>query len=484
MHISSSPPFATLAAAAGLATDGVERPVICIQGLGFVGAAMAAACATAKDEHGQPRFNVIGIDLATAEGEKRIKALNLGLFPFETIDRKLAAAVKEARDAGTLIATSDPVAYSLASVIVVDIHLDVQGQDRDAKVDFSGFRKAIATIGGNAQPGCLVVVETTVPPGTCKTVVSVELAAALKARNLPEDSLLVAHSYERVMPGEDYLDSIVNYWRVYAGHDDAAALACEKFLSCIINVRDFPLTRLADTTASETAKVLENSYRAMTIAFMEEWGRFAEAAGFDLFQVVEAIRKRPTHSNMRMPGFGVGGYCLTKDPLLALVGARDLLGHGELDFSFCRQAITLNRAMPLVSLDKLAKHLGGLASRRILLVGVSYRPGVADTRYSPSQTFVEQARAAGATVLCQDPLVGYWEEMAEMVPADLPPPNGLDAIVLAVGHRDYAAMDFTAWLGHARPLVLDANNVLSQDQRAGLAALGCRVESIGRGTGV
>ena len=72
--------------------------------------------------------------------------------------------------------------------------------------------------------------------------------------------------------------------------------------------------------------MLENSYRALTIAFMEEWGRFAEAAGFDLFEAIDAIRMRPTHSNMRQPGFGVGGYCLTKDPLFAEFGARELLG--------------------------------------------------------------------------------------------------------------------------------------------------------------
>jgi nucleotide sugar dehydrogenase len=315
-------------------------------------------------------------------------------------------------------------------------------------------------------------------------VVVPELAEALRYRGLPEDTLLVAHSYERVMPGEGYLDSIVNYWRVYAGHDEKAAAACEAFLSKVVNIHDYPLTRLPHTVASETAKVLENSYRAMTIAFMEEFGRFAEAAGFDLFKVVEAIRMRPTHSNMRTPGFGVGGYCLTKDPLLPLVGARDLLGRGDLDFPFCRQAIQANRAMPLVSVERLETLLGGLGGRRILLLGVSYRPGVADTRYSPSQTFVEAVRAKGGDVVAQDPMVGFWEELGEEVLVELPPPDGFDAVVMAVSHDQYRQVDFGTWLGSVRPLVLDTSNVLDDRQRTLLRQLGCRVESVGRGDGL
>jgi nucleotide sugar dehydrogenase len=445
---------------------------------------MAAAVAAARDEAGRPRFHVIGLDLPTPEGQKRIDALNQGRFPFETADAALAAAVLRGRETGNLIATSDSAVYGLASVVVVDIHLDVQGAGREATVDFTGFRKAVATVGAHARPGCLVVVETTVPPGTCSKVVVPELAAALKRRGLPEDCLPVAHSYERVMPGDGYFDSIVNYWRVYSGHDERAAEACEAFLSTVINTRDYPLTRLPHTVASETAKVLENSYRATTIAFMEEWGRFAEAAGFDLFKVVDAIRMRPTHSNMRTPGFGVGGYCLTKDPLLPLIGARELLGRGDLDFPFCRQAIEVNRAMPLVSADRLSTLLGGVAGRRVLLMGVSYRPGVADTRYSPSQTFVERLRRDGAKLLSQDPLVGFWEELGEEVPVELPAAAGLDAVVLAVPHPQYRDLDFAGWLGDSRPLVLDASGVLTDAQRRQLRGLGCRVESIGRGEGL
>ena len=114
------------------------------------------------------------------------------------------------------------------------------------------------------------------------------------------------------MPGKNYFDSIINYWRVYAGIDKKSADRCERFLSKIINIKDYPLSRLKNTISSECGKVLENSYRAVNIAFMEEWGRFAEDANIDIYEIVKSIRLRPTHQNIRQPGFGVGGYCLTK----------------------------------------------------------------------------------------------------------------------------------------------------------------------------
>jgi nucleotide sugar dehydrogenase len=458
-----------------------DRAVVCVQGLGFVGAAMALAVASARDERGMPRFSVVGLDLPTPLGQERIDALNRGEFPFRTSDPALAAAAAATRRAGNLTATSDPATLARADVVVVDVHLDVGVEGKEAAVDFAPFRAAVLTVGTHVRPGALVIVETTVPPGTCERVVAPELAGAMRARGLPEDAVLLAHSYERVMPGEDYLASITNFWRVYSGRTPEAADACERFLSQVINVRDFPLTRLASTTASETAKVLENSFRATNIAFIEEWGRFAEAVGIDLFEVIEAIRVRPTHCNIRQPGFGVGGYCLTKDPLFAGIAARDLFGRPDLEFPFSQMAVRVNARMPLVTVERLRTVLGDLAGKRVLLMGVAYRPEVADTRYSPAQTFVEEMRRRGAVVLVHDPLVTDWPELQTTVASELPAASALDAVVMAVPHRAYRELDLAAWLGGARPVFLDANAVLTPAQRRALRAAGCPLHAIGEG---
>jgi UDP-N-acetyl-D-mannosaminuronate dehydrogenase len=179
----------------------------------------------------------------------------------------------------------------------------------------------------------------------------------------------------------------------------------------------------------------------------------------------------------------VGGYCLTKDPLFGALAARDLFGL-ENAFPFSTLAVETNQRTPRVTLERLQSMLGGsLSGKTLLLLGVSYRQDVGDTRYSPSETFVREARARGARVIPHDPLVGHWDEMKEDVARELPGTAGVDAIVFAVPHRDYRTLDFRAWLGGRTPAIFDAFSVLTREQREALRALGCRVESIGRGEG-
>jgi UDP-N-acetyl-D-glucosamine dehydrogenase len=460
-----------------------SRQLVCVQGLGFVGAAMAVAIAQARNPEGNPYFYVVGIDLPTPEGLARINAINEGVFPFECEDAKLTDAMRQAHQDGNFLATPDPEAYKSAKVVVVDINLDVVYENGKPLVALEGFKKAIETLAVSMPPGCLVVVETTVLPGTCANVVAPIFARGAAARGLPEDAFLLAHAYERVMPGREYFDSIVNFWRVYSGHTQAAADACENFLSKVIDVKKFPLTRLSSTTASETGKVLENSYRAVNIAFMEEWGRFAERLNLDLFEVIRSIRVRPTHVNIRQPGFGVGGYCLTKDPLMASIAARDIFNFTDLEFPFCKMAVDINRLMPLVTIKKVEELLGGaLKDKRILLMGISYRQDVGDTRHSPSQIFFEEARKRGAQIICHDPYVSHWLEMNLTLKSDLPDPQGIQAVVFAVPHEPYRQLNISTWLQGVRPYIIDSNDVLTPSQLQDLRENYISVWRIGRGT--
>jgi UDP-N-acetyl-D-glucosamine dehydrogenase len=458
------------------------RQLVCVQGLGFVGAAMAVAVANAKDAAGRVCFDVVGVDLPTKEGKSRIESLNTGHFPFESGDAELECAVQKAHLEGNLIATTDDSYYSRASIVLVDVHCDIRYANGKVEADLQTLRKAIALIGQRIQPGTLIIVETTVPPGTCAHLIAPTIQAGFRERGLPEDSFYLAHSYERVMPGRDYYRSIVNFWRVYAGHTPEAGERCAAFLRQVINTKEYPLSRLDTTTASETAKVLENTFRAATIAFIDEWGRFAEAAGIDLFQVLDVIRVRPTHSNIRQPGFGVGGYCLTKDPLFGKFAAEEFFGRTDLDFPFSMAAVRTNNEMPIWSVRRLQELVGGgLEGKKILLLGVTYRPDVADTRYSPSAIFLAEAERLGAQVTCYDPLVSMWPELSRPVETKLPAAGAFDAVVFAVSNKSYQALDLRAWIGRSKPIVLDANDVLTKQQRQTLRGLGCEVQSIGRG---
>ena len=483
MSEQSSTDLAALAAAEGVEVEvDPGRRVVVVQGLGFVGSAMATACAAATGEDGRAAFTVVGVDVPDELGRARIDSVNAGSFPFETSDQEIGLAIAEARKRGNLVATADERAYSLADVVVVDVAFDIDWRAEQPKLLPGSFEKAIRVIGRNVRPGALVLVETTVPPGATEKIVVPALAEELQARGIDPGQVLVAHSFERVTPGSDCLSSVTDYWRVYAGSTEAAADAAEAFLRVVVNTDDYPLRRLATATASETAKVLENTFRATTIALMEEWSRFAEMTGIDLYEIVDVVRMRPTHANIRTPGFGVGGYCLTKDPLFASLAASSLWDE-PVEFPFSSAAVRINDQSPLVTLGRVEELLGGdVSGRTLLLAGVSYRPDVADTRYSPSESFVRAAEARGATVLTNDPLVGHWHEMDREVPAELQSPAGVDAIVFAVPHSLYRGLDLATWLGGARPVIFDACGVLSAEQRTAAMELGCTVAGIGRGT--
>lgn len=453
----------------------IETRTVVVMGLGFVGSAMAVATAMSQ------KYKVIGLDLPTPEGLRRANALANGDFPFATGDAAIVEGAKTAAQSGLLTAVTTPSILKLADIVIVDVHLDLEDAASEPTAQFDSLSSAIQQIGEYAKQRTLVLVETTVPPGTCEKIVAPLLNHACRQRGLSADSLLLAHSYERVMPGNDYLNSIRSFWRVYAGNTKEAAAACKAFLETVINTSAFPLVELENTTASETAKILENSYRATNIAFIEEWGKFAEEVGIDLFSIIDAIRMRPTHSNIRHPGLGVGGYCLTKDPLFGIAGSKQNFGL-HCDFPFSRAAVTANSRMPLHSAARLEEFVGGnLNGLRIALMGVSYKCDVADTRHSASQPLVEEIEIKGGKIECFDPHIDWWQELNRPVSRNLPDPKVFDVVIFAVPHAIYRQLNIEDWLSGSRPLIFDANAVLQGDGWNTLSRLKIRYYVIGRG---
>ncbi|MCH8476710.1 MAG: hypothetical protein LAT56_02060 [Wenzhouxiangella sp.] len=207
--------------------------------------------------------------------------------------------------------------------------------------------------------------------------------------------------------------------------------------------------------------------------------------GIDLYEVVGAIQKRPTHANIRYPGLGIGGYCLTKDPSFAPAAARQLFGL-SLEFPFSRLAVTESAAMPPHGVARLTELLGGsVVGKRILMCGVSYRQDVADTRYSPSETVYRELVGKGANVDFHDPFVSWWDELDCAVPDKLPCPDDYDAVLFAIPHAEYKALDLAEWISDKNnTLVLDAYLVFSAEQRRAFRQKGVRMEAIGVGDGL
>lgn len=429
------------------------KKIVCIQGLGFVGTAMALVVANSK-----ANYCVIGVDLPSESSFWRIGDFNSGILPLISSDEKIQRYYDAALTAGSVQATHDENAYKFADVIVIDINLDVQKNSASDMtlgsfdVDLSPFKLAMETVFNNCKEDALILVETTVPPGACEKIIWPIAQRIFKNRGLNINKMKLAHSYERVTPGPNYIDSIENFHRVYSGINEHSADAAESFLSDVINVKNFPLRRLSKTTASETAKVLENSYRAMNIAFIQEWTEFAELSGVNLYEVIDAIRVRPTHRNIMRPGLGVGGYCLTKDPLLASWASQSLFNGGQLYQS--ETAVRINDKMPLHTLKIILNYFqNALNFKRILLMGVSYLNDVGDTRFTPVGLLYEQLVSRGADVTLYDPYLSVWPEKSLTVENVMPSEN-FDIVVVNLAHSVFYSDDCVAKINEINPAVL------------------------------
>lgn len=419
----------------------INKKIIAIQGLGFVGSVMSLVCANAINGD----YAVIGVDLPTEKGKKIINGLNNGVFPLVAEDPKINKLFNDTIAKGNFLATYDTKAFKYADIIIVDINLDVKKKNSDSgalesyDLNLESFQKSIRSIGNKCKKDALILIETTVPPGTCNNVVSPIINKCLLNRNLDSDEIKIGHSYERVMPGPNYIDSIQSFYRVYSGIDEKSAKATKHFLKTIIRTDEYPLTKLNGTNATEMAKVLENSYRAMNIGFMVEWSRFAEESNVNIYEVIDAIRLRPTHSNLMYPGIGVGGYCLTKDGLLASWARQNLIGVNNEPLLQTENAISVNDQMPRYAFNFLKKMHSDIANKNILFLGVSYRGDVGDTRSAPVKLFYDLLLKDKANITCHDPYFDYWDEQSLDIEKDLK--NALskdfDIIIISTGHSLY-----------------------------------------------
>ena len=444
-----------------------NKKIVVVQGLGFVGAVMSLVCANSDED-----YAVIGVDVADKKNYWKIKNINEGVFPVIADDPNIELFYNNSIKKNNFYATFDPYAYSLANVIIVDINLDVQkkktqnGDLIDFNVNLNPFKNAISTIGMNCKEDVLILVETTVPPGTCLKVVKPTIEKELIKRGLSSLKFSLGHSYERVMPGPEYIDSIKNFYRVYSGINKISADKTEIFLKTIISTKKYPLTRLENTNATELSKVLENSYRAMNIAFITEWSRFAEDSEVNLYEVIDAIRMRPTHSNIMYPGIGVGGYCLTKDPLLASWSKTELF-NSNTALKQSINGVQTNDKMPKFAFDFMKKVFGfkSLKKIKILLLGVSYRSNVGDTRYSPVESFYNYCINDSAIISVHDPYVTYWEEIGINVDKDLYDilSDNFHLIVISTGHDQYKTSEFINFLKNKNSLkILDTVGLLDE----------------------
>ena len=491
-----------------------NQEIVVVMGVGFVGAVMAAIVADTVDEYGKPTKFVIGMQRPSVRSFWKIPMLNKGISPVKAEDPEVEPMIRRCViDKKTLVATYVYDVLQFADVVIIDVQLDYHknelGNVRNGQVEMTALEESFEVIAKHIKPDALVLIETTVAPGTTEQVAFPVMKKIFRQRGIEHDPLL-AHSYERVMPGREYVASIRDFWRVCSGVNEQAKERVIKFLNEVINTRKFPLTVLDRPIESETAKIVENSYRATILAFMDEWSTFAERNGVDITKVIKAIKVRPTHSNMSFPGTGVGGYFLPKEGGLGVWAYKHILGFEDDIFKITPIAIDINDTRPLHAAQMVRDALRNMnvpiANADVLVLGASYREDVGDTRYSGSEIMIRRLSEMGAEIHVHDPYVDQWWEFTNQeeypqvgrsvffrnqkklkgleVKKDLKKVlKGIMALVFAVRHKAYLDLDPDHVIKDVgRPIaIVDCFGVLDDVKIKRYLELGCEVKGLGRG---
>jgi nucleotide sugar dehydrogenase len=371
---------------------------------------------------------VIGTDV----NADTVDAVNAAREPFPG-EAHLDDYIKEVVTAGKLRATTDTAAAvgeSEAVVVVVPLFVDESGVP-----DFAWMDSATRDIARGLKPGTLVSYETTLPVGTTRNRFApmLEEVSNLKAG---KDFNLV-FSPERVFTGRVFAD-LRKYPKLVGGINDASTEAGVKFYEQVLEfdkrddlARPNGVWNLGTSEASELAKLAETTYRDVNIGLANQFAQFAASNGIDVYAVIEACNSQP-FSHIHQPGIAVGGHCIPIYPRMYL--------WNDPEATVVRAAREANVGMPAYAVSLLAKELGGLAGKRVVVLGASYRGGVKETAFSGVFRVVHELESAGALVSVQDPMYTD-EELAKYGWAPYSFGQEADAAIVQADHSEYSRLD-------------------------------------------
>jgi len=410
---------------------------LCVIGLGYVGLPTAVVFASRG-------YNVVGVDVDV----KKVEAVNGGRCYIG--EPGLDGLLREAVSKGFLRATTDAVeAIRESDAVVIAMPTPV----RDGVADLSYLKQALLAVREGLHRGLLVVIESTIPPGT-----TVGFAKPLLEESglRVEEDFYLAHVPERIAPGRA-IHELLHEPRVVGG---VGPRSTEKALELYtrVNPRLYP----TDATTAEFVKLVENTFRDLNIAFANLLALMAEKLGIDVY---EAIRLANTHPrvNIHMPGAGVGGPCLTKDPYMLASLYREFWGTQLIEL-----ARKINEYMPRHTVEIVERALrdAGLSVRgaKIAVLGAAYKGGVDDTRESPAKHVVKELLEKGARVVVYDPYTAesFGAERAESLEEAV---RDADVVVIVTDHPEFKALDLEGIAKLVRHrVVVDGRRVVEPHQ--------------------
>jgi UDP-N-acetyl-D-glucosamine dehydrogenase len=414
----------------------MESRRLVVMGQGYVGLPLALRAA-------ETGFSVTGYD----PHEPTVKTLNAGHSHIDDIsDREVAEALTSG-----YIASGDPAVLQDADVIVVCVPTPLS---EAGGPDLTAVESAADTIGQHVRPGTLVVLESTTYPGTTEE----QFAPRVLAAGHSVDDVLIAFSPERIDPGNPTY-GVRNTPKVVGGLTPEATAAAKAFYGAFIDT----IVEARGAKEAEMAKLLENTFRHVNIALVNEMVRFSDELGIDLWDAIACAETKPFGYMAFRPGPGVGGHCIPVDPSYLSHRVRALLGYS---FRMVELAEEINSAAPVYVADRLARSLNERAlpvnGSTILLVGVTYKANIADQRESPAVPLARRLIDMGAIVRYHDPYVDSWVVEAKSGVREFTSEASLldaakdsDAVILLQPHREYDLND----LARASNLLLDTRGI-------------------------
>ena len=401
-------------------------------GLGYVGLPLAQEATRAG-------LTVTGLDVSNAV----VDGLNAGRSHVDDLsDADMAHMLEQG-----FTATTDAAVIADASTVVICVPTPLTPEGGPDLGAVLGATRAIAS---HLRPGHLVVLESTTYPGTTDD----EVRPVLEAGGLVAGrDFHLAFSPERIDPGNPTY-GMKNTPKVVGGHTEACTDAAQTFYGRFVDT----VVRARGTREAEMAKLLENTYRHINIALVNEMARFCDLLDIDIWDAIDAAATKPFGFQRFEPGPGVGGHCIPIDP--------QYLGHyvqertGE-QFRFVHLAQEINAAMPdyVVSrVERMLQERGrSLNTARVLLLGVTYKADVADDRETPARPIAALLTECGAQVLVHDPLLPEWSPPdLEVTPVAIDAIGDCDVAVLLQAHRTF---DLPV-IAEAVPVLLDTRGVL------------------------
>jgi UDP-N-acetyl-D-glucosamine dehydrogenase len=373
-----------------------------IIGLGYVGLPLAIEVA-------KKGSSVIGIDI----DESKIKLLNSGKTSIEDIN---IGDLKTLIEDGRLAVTSDYSKVGLCDILLVCVPTPLSNE---RVPDLKPLLGAIRSLAAYLMPKTLVIIESTVATGTTRNTV---LPLLEELVNFPVTEIDVAYSPERVDPSNKVW-RLQNTPKIVSGITQTSKIRAIAFYSSFIN----EVIECESVEIAETAKLLENSFRFINISFINEFGIFCNALGIDINEVVKAAGTKPYGFMEFYPSIGVGGHCIPVDPIYLSSKAKQV---GS-PIRMIELADQINRDLPMYFVGRAEKKLNGLEGKKILVVGVSYKPNISDVRETPVFNLISALRSKGAQVSWHDDLVKKFngEESTELS-------DNFDLAIIATAH-DY-----------------------------------------------